>query len=73
LPSVSRAQHAVGAMSTTPAGRKQLRAWGMKPMPVKVGKDFIQADRGKHFPNEHVRPKNSRPSPRTVAETQASR
>ena len=50
MPSVSRAQHAFSAMSTTAKGRAALIASGRKPMPVSVGKDFINADRGKHFP-----------------------
>jgi hypothetical protein len=41
-------------MSTTPKGRATLRASGHKPMPVSVGKDFIHADRGKHFPKKRV-------------------
>lgn len=57
MPSVSRSQHAFAAMSTTAKGRAQLKASGMKPMPAKVGTEFIKADRGKHFPNQHVKPK----------------
>lgn len=37
-------------MSGTAKGRKALRSYGMKPAPVKVAKDFNNADRGKHFP-----------------------
>lgn len=74
MPSVSRSQHAVAAMSTTAAGRKQLRAWGMKPMPAKVGTEFIHADRGRHFPKEHVSQKGSRPAPgRSIAQAFAGR
>lgn len=54
MSSVSRAQHAFAAMSQTPEGRAKLRASGKKPMPVSVGKEFIQADRGKHFPKKHA-------------------
>ena len=54
MPSVSRAQHALAAMSTTPKGRAVLRASGHKPMPVSVGNDFINADRGKHFPKKRA-------------------
>jgi len=58
MPSVSRAQHAFAAMSQSPKGRAALRASGRKPMPVSVGKEFIEADRGKHFPVKHARPKS---------------
>ena len=50
MASVSLAQHAFAAMSQSRKGRAALIASGRKPMPVSVGKDFIEADRGKHFP-----------------------
>lgn len=50
MPSVSLAQEHFFGMSGTAKGRKALRSYGMKPAPVKVAKDFNNADRGKHFP-----------------------
>lgn len=46
-------------MSGTAKGRKALRSYGMKPAPVKVAKDFNNADRGKHFPVKRVGPKSA--------------
>ena len=71
MPSVSRAQHAFAAMSQSPKGRAQLKAAGMKPMPVKVGKEFLKADTGKHFPVDHV--KKGKPQSRSMAQVHATR
>ncbi len=38
-------------VATDPKAAKRLG------IPRKVGRDFIEADKGKHFPNKHVRPK----------------
>jgi hypothetical protein len=35
--------------SSTPEGRKKLRASGKKPAPVKVAKEFLEADKGLKF------------------------
>lgn len=55
MPSVSRAQHAFMAMSRTPFGRAALKAHGHDPAPEGVAQDFMHADKGKHFPNHHVK------------------
>ena len=57
MPSESGAQHAFMAMSRTAKGRAVLRKSGKKPAPASVGKEFTEADRGKHFPKRYVRKK----------------
>lgn len=49
MPSVSGKQHRYFGMASTPAGRARLKAEGKKPPPVSVAKEFLAADRGKHF------------------------
>lgn len=53
-------------MAGTARGRRTLKASGVKPAPVSVAKEFNAADKGRHFPNKHVRPKS-------VAEVHARR
>lgn len=55
MPSVSASQHAFMAMSRTAKGRAKLKSYGKKPAPASVGKEFTEADRGKHFKARHVR------------------
>lgn len=54
MPSVSSAQHGYAGMSSTAAGRRKLRAEGKKPMPAATAKEFLHADKGKHFKRKHV-------------------
>ena len=56
MPSVSRAEHGYAGMSSTPKGRAKLRAEGRKPMPAKVAKEFLRADKGRAIGRlaEHV-------------------
>lgn len=54
MPSSSSAQHGFMAMSSTAAGRAKLRAHGKKPAPAGTAKEFLQADKGKHFSKKHV-------------------
>lgn len=49
MPSVSGAEHGFMAMASTEAGRRKLRASGKKPPPMSVAKDFLKADKGRHF------------------------
>lgn len=49
MPSTSQHQHAFMAMSQTAEGRAKLRKLGKKPAPISVAKEFLSADRGKHF------------------------
>jgi hypothetical protein len=44
MPSLSKKQHGFAAMSSNPKGRAKLMAEGKKPMPMKVGKEYLQAD-----------------------------
>lgn len=55
MPSESRSQHAFMAMSRTAAGRRKLRASGKKPAPAGVAREFMAADKGRHFKVKHVR------------------
>ena len=57
MPSVSSAQHNFMAMSRSAKGRAALRASGKTPAPASVGKEFTEADRGKHFSSKHVKKK----------------
>lgn len=50
MPDISRAQQGFMAMSRTSKGRAKLRLHGKKPAPVKVANEFLQADKGRHFP-----------------------
>ncbi len=50
MPDVSRAQQGFMAMSRTPKGRAKLRSHGKTPAPAKVANEFLQADKGRHFP-----------------------
>ena len=54
MPSVSGAQHGLAGASSTPEGRRRLRAKGIKPMPETVAKEFLHADKGKHFKKRYV-------------------
>lgn len=47
MPSVSRAQAGFMAMSRTAAGRAKLRAHGKKPAPVRVAREYGEADKGR--------------------------
>lgn len=47
MPSLSRAAHGFAGMSSTPKGRAILKAEGKKPMPGKVAKDYLRADKGR--------------------------
>lgn len=49
MPSVSGKQHRLFAMASTPAGRAKLEAEGKKVPPAAVAKEFLQADKGRHF------------------------
>ena len=49
MPSKSGAEHGYMGMSSTPAGRKKLEAEGKKPVPEAVAKEFLYADKGRHF------------------------
>lgn len=49
MPSTSLKQHSFMAMARSAKGRAALRASGKKPPPVAVGKEFTEADRGRHF------------------------
>jgi hypothetical protein len=52
MPSVSRAQHNLfGLVYSNPAAARRL---GISRT---VAHDFLKADKGKHFPKEHVKPK----------------
>lgn len=57
MPSVSSAQHGFAGMSSTAAGRRKLRAEGKKPMPAATAKEYLHADKGKHFKSKHVKRK----------------
>lgn len=50
MPDVTKRQQGFMAMSKSPFGRAKLAAHGKKPAPVKVAKEFIAADKGRHFP-----------------------
>lgn len=47
MPSPSRAAHGYAGMSSTPKGRATLKAEGKKPMPAKVARDYLKADKGR--------------------------
>jgi len=49
MPSKSASQHGFMGASSTPQGRKTLRASGKKPAPVMVAKEFLKADKGRKF------------------------
>jgi len=49
MPSVSGPQHRLMAMASTAAGRAKLKASGKKPPPLSVAKEFLSADKGRHF------------------------
>ena len=49
MPSKTGSQHRLMAMASTPAGRAKLKAEGVKAPPLSVAKDFLAADKGKHF------------------------
>ena len=49
MPSVSGPQHRFMAMAQTPKGRAKLEAEGHKPPPASVAKEYVHADKGKHF------------------------
>ena len=57
MPSESASQHGLMAMATTEQGRARLRASGKKPPPASVAREFMQADKGRHFKSKHVRKK----------------
>lgn len=49
MPSTSGKQHRFFAMASTPEGRAKLEAEGKKVPPADVAKEFVHADKGKHF------------------------
>ena len=49
MPSVSGAQHRYMAMAQDPKGRAKLEAEGKKPPPAATAKEFVKADKGRHF------------------------
>jgi hypothetical protein len=49
MPSKSARQHGFMGASSTPKGRKKLLASGKTPAPVKVAKEFLEADKGLKF------------------------
>jgi hypothetical protein len=49
MPSATGRQHRLFAMASTPAGRAKLAAEGKKVPPVSVAKEFLRADKGRHF------------------------
>lgn len=49
MPSTSRAQHGYAAMSSTPEGRAKLKAEGRAPMPLKIARDYLKADKGRNL------------------------
>lgn len=59
MPSESGAQHGFAGMSSTAAGRRRLRAEGKTPMPMKVAKEYLHADKGRNIGKlaKHVRKK----------------
>jgi hypothetical protein len=52
MPSKSASQHGFMGASSTPQGRKKLRAHGKTPAPVKVAREFLKADKGRSFKKE---------------------
>ena len=48
MPSKSSKQHNLMQMSLSPEGRKALRGYGKTPVPKKVAKEFVKADKAKH-------------------------
>lgn len=50
MPSASGAQHRFFGMASTAAGRAKMRAEGKKVPPLSVAKEFLKADKGRHFP-----------------------
>lgn len=49
MPSSTGKQHRFFGMASTPAGRAKLRAEGKKVPPVSVAKEYLKADKGRHF------------------------
>lgn len=45
MPSSTSKQARFMRMSATKSGRKRLQARGVKPAPIKVAKEFVQADK----------------------------
>lgn len=55
MPSTSGKQHRFFGMASTPEGRAKLQREGKKVPPVTVAKEFLNADKGKHFSALHRR------------------
>lgn len=49
MPSVSGKQRRYFAMASSPEGRAKLQAEGKKPPPASVAKEYVKADKGRHF------------------------
>ena len=49
MPSTSGKQHRYFGMASTPTGRAKLQSEGKKVPPLAVAKEFLRADRGRHF------------------------
>lgn len=49
MPSSTAAQHGLMGLASTAAGQAKLRKEGKKPPPMSVAKEFLRADKGKHF------------------------
>ena len=49
MPSASGSQHRFFGMASTPTGRAKLQAEGKKVPPLAVAKEFLRADKGRHF------------------------
>lgn len=47
MPSKSGKQHRFMAMAASPKGRAKLKAEGVKVPPLKIAKEFVQADKGR--------------------------
>lgn len=57
MPSSTGRQHRFFGMASTPAGRARLRAEGKTVPPLSVAKEYLKADKGRHF----ARAKKRRP------------
>ncbi len=47
MPSSTTKQKRFMSMSATASGRKRLKSRGVRPAPIKVAKEFIEADKRK--------------------------
>lgn len=57
MPSTSGAQHRFMAMASTDAGRRKLKAEGVKVPPKSTALEFRHADKGRKFKKDHVKKK----------------